>query len=149
MISLSNKVATVVLLSALLVTGLSVVQAAVDEHAAHHPAADGKVATDTATTPAAAPTDTMTNMKKMQGQMSAIRATKDPKERAKLMDEHMKTMQNTMQMMQQEKDCMMMGDGGMNRGMMKDGESAGGMSMMQGMMEQMMQHQKAMQGTDK
>jgi hypothetical protein len=88
-------------------------------------------------------------MKKMQGQMSAIRATKDPKERAKLMDEHMKTMQNTMQMMQQEKGCMMMGKGGMDSGMMKDGESAGGMSMMQGMMEQMMQHQKAMQGTDK
>lgn len=134
MISLYRKTATAALLS-LSVIGFSTVHAAADEHAAHHPATDTKAATDTP----AAPADAMANMKTMQEQMSAIRATKDPKGRAKLMDEHMKTMQNTMKLMQQDKGCMMMDKGG----------SSGGMGMMQMMMEQMMQHQKAMQGSDK
>jgi len=145
MIRLSHKTATAALLS-LLVAGFSAVHAAPDEHAAHHPAADSKAATDT---PPAAPAGAMANMKTMQEQMSAIRAAKDPKQRAKLMDEHMRTMQSTMQMMQQDKGCMMMGKEGMAGGAMKDGESGGGMSMMQMMMDQMMQHQKAMQGSDK
>lgn len=71
--------------------------------------------------------------------MAAIHAAKDPKERAKLMDEHMLTMQSTMQMMKQGSGCSMMEKDGMK----------GDMGMMHMMMEQMMQHQKAMQGSEK
>jgi len=143
MISLSNKLTVTVLFSTLMIAGIGVALAAADEHAGHHPAADVIATTTSAPTPAAAPADAMANMKKMQGQMAAIRAAKDPKERTKLMDEHLQTMQSTLQMMQQDKGCMMGGD------MMKGGESGGGMKMMPMMMEQMMQHQKAMQGSDK
>jgi hypothetical protein len=36
------------------------------------------------------------NMKRMQDEMAAIRAAKDPKEKERLMDEHMKTMESSM-----------------------------------------------------
>lgn len=62
-----------------------------------------------ATSPAAAAGDTtrygqqlaevQANMEKMQEEMAAIRATKDPTERQKLMQTHMATMQATMGLM--------------------------------------------------
>lgn len=55
--------------------------------------------------------------KKMQAQMERLSKTKDPKERQKILDEHWKTMHEGMDMM--------MGRGGMGRGMMM-----GGMGMM-------------------
>ena len=79
----------------------------------------------------------MPNMRKMQDQMARIHAARDPRERARLMDEHMKTMQSTLGMMN-DGGCMM------GEGMMGGGKGTG-TNMMQMMMDQMMQHQKAMQ----
>ena len=59
------------------------------------------------------------NMRKMQTQMEQIRATKDDKERERLMDEHMKTMREGMGMMRN------MG-GGMMQGMTDGGARSGG-----------------------
>ena len=99
-----------------------------------------------------------TNMKDMQAQMEKIRATTDPKERRKLMDAHMLSMQECMTTMRgQDKPMMMGGDQG--GGMPKDGSQAkaggdmmqhhqmmqGRMGMMQMMMEQMLQHMQVMQ----
>lgn len=109
---------------------------AADEQAAHQQAGDAG---------AAASADAMAGMQKMREQMAAIRATKDPKERARLMEEHMQVMQSTMRQMRQDSGCMMMGDG---TGMMSR-QGAGGMNMMQMMMEQMQQHQEAMRGAGK
>ncbi len=84
-------------------------------------------------------------MKLMQAQMDKLRQTTDPKEREKLLAEHMKSMHEGMQMMR--------GAGGGMMGMMGGGQAAGGqgmqmmegrMDMMQMMMEQMMQHQQMM-----
>ena len=89
-------------------------------------------------------------MKTMQAQMDKIRQTTDPKERDKLFAEHMKSMQEGMQMMRG------MGGGMMGGGMMGGGQRGGGqsaqmmegrMDMMQMMMEQMMQHEQMMQRT--
>src|SRR6266568_3780512 len=94
------------------------------------------------------------HMKKMQDIMTRLQKTTDPAERKKLMEEHTKEMQEGMQMMR-----------GMGGGMMgqapKDGAAKSGprgrgaplspemmerrMDMMQMMMEQMMEHQKAEQ----
>jgi hypothetical protein len=100
-------------------------------------------------------------MKTMQAQMDKLRATTDPAERQKLMQEHMATMQEAM------KD--MRGMGGPTMGMMGGGMMGGGpaskapsgkppgspdqrmrmmeqrMDMMQMMMDQMMQHEEMMQ----
>ncbi len=97
------------------------------------------------------------HMKKMQDLMARLQKTTDPAERRKLMDEHTKEMQEGMQMMR-----------GMGGGMMgqapKDGAAKPGMGrgapmspetmerrmdMMQMMMEQMMQRQKALEGAPK
>lgn len=48
------------------------------------------------------------NMKRMQEQMSQIRAAGDPKERERLMDEHMKTMEQSVSMMKGMMNCGMM-----------------------------------------
>jgi hypothetical protein len=40
------------------------------------------------------------NMKRMQDEMATIRATSDPKEKERLMEEHLKTMEQSMSMMQ-------------------------------------------------
>ena len=92
----------------------------------------------------------MANMKAMQAQMARIRSTTDPKEREKLMQEHMKSMQDNMAKMR-----------GMGGGMMGGMASKGGdetkhhammeqrMDMMQMMMEQMLEHQKAMHAPPK
>lgn len=83
------------------------------------------------------------HMKKMQAQMEAIRTAKTPEERKRLMDEHMKSMQEHMASM-----------GGMSGSppadpaqRMRSMEMR--MDMMQGMMEQMLQHQQATQGQGK
>jgi periplasmic protein CpxP/Spy len=79
----------------------------------------------------------MDNMKKMKDQMAQLQAAKDPKEREKLMQDHMQTMQETMKMMHDSK------------GMMADRKGGKPMHMMQMMMDQMMEHQKAMQDMGK
>jgi len=56
-----------------------------------------------------------TNMKRMQEQMAQIRSNPDAKARERLMDEHMKTMQETMSLM----DRMMEQHMGMMRMMMR------------------------------
>lgn len=102
----------------------------------------------------------MANMEKMQQQMEKIQATSDPKERQKLMQEHMQAMQENMKAMRGM--CGPMGSGqpgGMSMGKHKD--MKGGdmmkqhdmmekrMDMMQMMMEQMVQHQKAQESAPK
>ena len=101
--------------------------------------------------------DMQAAMTKMQEQMQKIRATTDPKERQKLMLEHMSTMRNAM--------GTMMKMGGPGTGMMPGGGMMGGpsatpapgdvpgrmgmmeqrMGMMQMMMDQMMQHEDMME----
>ena len=94
------------------------------------------------------------NIKKMQHQMDMIATTTDPKERQKLMQEHMQTMQETMKAMRSMGGPTMKG-GGMAMGDKKGGGMMGGdvkarqdgmekrMDMMQMMMEQMMQRDPA------
>ena len=98
------------------------------------------------------------NMKAMQAQMAKIRATTDPKERQKLMQAHMQAMQDGMKAMHGMGEPMMKGDS-QPGGMAQDGKKdmAGGgmmkhhqmmedrMNMMQMMMDQMLQHQQAME----
>lgn len=72
-------------------------------------------------------------MKSMQAQMDQIRRNTDPREREKLLAEHMRSMQEGMQMMR--------GMGGQHGAEMMQGR----MDMMQMMMEQMLEHQKMMQ----
>ncbi len=95
-------------------------------------------------------------LKDMQAQMDKIRQTSDPKEREKLLAEHMKSMEEGMQMMRgMGGGTMGMMGGGAGGGMMGGGQRGSGgqspqmlerrMDMMQMMMEQMMQHQEMMQ----
>ena len=105
-----------------------------------------------------------TNMTLMQSQMDTIRATTNPKERQKLMQTHMQTMQESMAMMHNMGKPMMMdhdqgggmamsgdkgkpGDKGMMGGdMMKHHQMMEErMGMMQTMMDQMLQHQQMME----
>jgi hypothetical protein len=102
------------------------------------------------------------NMKEMQLQMEKIQATSDPKERQKLMQEHMQSMQENMKEMHGMGGSMMM-SGDQRGGVAKDDHkdmAKGGMmkhhdmmekrmDMMQMMMEQMVQHQKAQETTPK
>jgi len=94
------------------------------------------------------------NMKKMQQQMQELQTTTDPKERKKLMQVHMQTMQENMKAMRGMGGPMMKG-GGMMMGGKKGGAADGHMmqrhemienrmDMMQTMMEQMMQHVQMM-----
>jgi hypothetical protein len=95
------------------------------------------------------------NMKEMQRDMERIHATTDPKERQKLLQEHMQAMQQGMKTMHGMAGPMMAGGGP------QDGTAAGGhkdmaagemmqhhqameqrIDMMQMMMEQMMQHEQ-------
>lgn len=92
----------------------------------------------------------MRNMQTMRGQMAQLRATSDPKLRTKLLDEHMKMMQSTLQLMMANHGGCPMGGGMAAGGMMNRGAMQGGMgggNMMQMMMDQMMQHQSAMHGS--
>jgi len=103
------------------------------------------------------------HMKKMMQQMQAIHATDDPEKRDKLLQEHMQSMHEGMQMMRSMGGGMMKGmmgegGGGMMKGMMGKGDTGmmkrgdkdmrhqmleQRMDMMQMMMEQMMQHREA------
>lgn len=83
------------------------------------------------------------NMQLMHAQMLQLQATKDPATRAKLLEEHMRTMQATMPMMG-GRAAPMRGAAGMGPGMMRGGMMGNG-QMMRMMMEQMVQHQQAMQ----
>lgn len=105
-----------------------------------------------------------TNMTLMQSQMDTIHATTNPKERKTLMQAHMQTMQESMAMMRSMSKPMPM-DGSQGGGMAMGGDKGqpgdkgmmGGdmmkrhqmmeerMGMMQTMMEQMLQHQQAME----
>ena len=126
---------------------------AVDEHhpdepkkpAATKPAAKALAKPPAGAKPGAAMMDMgkmQEQMKQMQAQMEKIRATSDPKERQRLLAEHMKAMHEGMGMMQG-----MMG-GGMGMGM-GPGPRADAMEkrmdMMQMMMQQMMEHEQAEQ----
>ncbi|MDE2280018.1 MAG: hypothetical protein KGK04_10620 [Xanthomonadaceae bacterium] len=95
------------------------------------------------------------NMQTMREQMAKLHATTDPKRRARLLDEHLATMQATMQLMMANRGGCPAGGGMMGRGPMggggmmgkgMTGPGQGGMGMMQMMMEQMVQHQNAMRG---
>ena len=105
-----------------------------------------------------------TNMTLMQSQMDTIHATTNPKERQKLMQAHMQTMQDSMAMMRSMSKPMPMdgsqGGGmamGADKGKPSDKGMMGGdmmkhhqmmeerMGMMQTMMEQMLQHQQVME----
>lgn len=96
-------------------------------------------------------------MKAMQVQMDKIRQTRDPKEREKLLAEHMKSMEEGMRLMRGMGGGMMggIGDGRMTSGGAMMGGKGGGaqspqmmenrMDMMQMMMDQMMEHMQMMQ----
>lgn len=109
-------------------------------------------------------TEMQAKMAAMQLQMDKIHATTEPKERQKLMQAHMQTMQECMAMMRNMSTPMKMdggqGDGmamGADKGMPGDKGMMGGgmmqhhqmmeerMGMMQMMMDQMLQHQQAME----
>ena len=94
----------------------------------------GQQAKPPASTPAGKMPEMMT---RMHEQMSQIQATADPKERERLMQEHMKTMHESMPMMQGMKEGA--GPGGAQR---MDAMSRR-MDMMEQMMQQMLEHQKA------
>ena len=106
------------------------------------------------------------HMKRMQDIIAKLQKTTDPAERQKLVSEHTKEMQEGMQLMRSMGGGMMQGmmGGGMMGDAPKDGAGKPGMGrrapippemmerrmdMMQMMMEQMMQHQRALEGTPK
>ena len=146
-----------------------------EDHAAHHPGADQSQAAPVPNSfryplegydkAAAMRMDKMQErMKKMQEQMEKIHSAKNTQERQKLMQEHMQSMQEGMKMMgrmgggmkggdmmakakkDQGKSMTDAGDGmGMCMMMMKQKSAEFRMDMMQKMMEQMIEHEKAEQ----
>jgi hypothetical protein len=98
---------------------------------AHHP---GEQAKPAASAPAGKMPEMMT---RMQGQMKQIHATTDPKERARLMDEHMKAMHESMPMTRG------MEEGSGMSGAQRMDAMGRRMDMMEQMMQQMLEHQKA------
>lgn len=128
--------------------------AAADPHAGHGAAAAAPSA-DAAQPPAAVSQEGK-HMQMMQGhaqkmreQMAKIRAAKDPKERQKLMSEHMTAMREGMKMLKGAPGCAMM-SGMAAKGMGQDKMDMGNMmschqmmekkmEMMQGMMEGLME----------
>jgi hypothetical protein len=73
---------------------------------AHHPDAAKTPPAAAPARPAAKGMDGMGHMQeRMHEQMSQIRAATDPKDRERLMAEHMKTMQESMSMMQGMMNC--------------------------------------------
>ena len=121
-----------------LCTGVFSAMAIADD--AHHP--DEKTqAVPAKPAPRTAPSSTdstamQANMKRMHEQMAQIQAAPDPKERQRLMDEHMKTMRESMSKM----------NGMMSAGKPMDSRERMDMmerqmGMMQMMMQQMMDHE--------
>jgi hypothetical protein len=164
-----------ILLSTLIATALAVpVAYGVDEH---HPdkAASSAKASPSTKAPRSAPkppideksmAQMQDHMKKMQDIMARLQKTNDPAERQKLMAEHTKAMYEGMQAMRGMGGGMMQGmmGAGMMGGAQKDGAGKPGMGrdapmplemmgrrvdMMQMMMEQMMEHQKAQESAPK
>ena len=91
------------------------------------------------------------NMAAMQAQMEKIHATTNPKERQKLMQAHMQTMQESMAMMESMSKPMIM-DGGQPGGMAMGGDMMKHhqmmqerMGMMTTMMQQMLDHLQVME----
>jgi len=91
------------------------------------------------------------NMAEMQAQMEKIHATTNPKERRKLMQAHMQTMQESMAMMESMSKPMIM-DGGQPGGMAMGGDMMKHhqmmqerMGMMTTMMQQMLDHLQVME----
>ena len=151
-----------------------VAQAADEEdHSAHHPDAGQQQAAPAQGDKAAGMNmeKMQEKMKKMQEQMEKIHAATDPAERRKLMKEHMQSMQEGMKMMgrmgggmkggdmmakaKKDQDGPMMEDGGGDKGGMMGGmmmkkhkKMEDRMDMMQMMMEQMIEHEKAEQDTE-
>ena len=141
---------------------LPIAQAADEEdHSAHHPGAGQEQADPAADDKAAGmKMDKMQKkMKKMQDLMAKIQSTDDPKERQKLMEEHMESMRDGMKMMRGmggkpkgehpaegggEKDT---DKGGMMGGMMmkKHQMMEDRLDAMQKMMEQILEHEAAEQ----
>ena len=91
-----------------------------EDHAAHHPGADPNQAAPVQDDKAAGMKmeKMQEKMKKMQEQMSKIQSTADPKERQKLVEEHMQSMREGMKMIGA------MG-GGMKAGGMMDKKKTG------------------------
>jgi len=77
-------------------------QPAQEDHSAHHPP-DGAAGAAAAAPAAAAPSAAKVSeqMKKMQEMHKRMQAARTPAERQALMDEHMKTIQSSMEMMRQ------------------------------------------------
>ena len=160
-----NNLTISVFLASLL--ALPMAQAADEEdHAAHHPGADQSQAAPAQDDKAAGMKmeKMREKMKKMQEQMSKIQSATDPKERQKLMEDHMQSMREGMKMMGAMGGGMKGGGmmdkkkkgepktdggdkmGGMQMGMMKHHKMMEErMDMMQMMMEQMMEHEGAEQ----
>lgn len=157
-----KKLTTLLALSALLVLPMAAI--AEEDHAAHHPDS-GEAAADTMN-PDGATMGMDRQMQKMQDLMARIRETADPKERMRLMQEHMQAMHEGMKMMGSMRGGMggMMGDrkgpaakegkagaaqqggsakaGGMKGGMMKRHKMMQQrMDRMESMMEQMLEHE--------
>jgi hypothetical protein len=145
------------------ILALPIAQAADEEdHSAHHPGA-GQEQADTAPDNKAAgmKMDKMQErMKKMQDLMSKIHSTSDPKERQRLMEEHMDSMRDSMKMMRGMGKDMMgkkhkgdrpAGDGADKDGMMgcmmmkKHQMTEDRIDMMQKMMEQIIEREAAEQ----
>jgi outer membrane murein-binding lipoprotein Lpp len=102
-----------------------------EEHKAHHPAAESATAVD--------PAKFNQQMKAMQDMHQKMMAAKTPAERAALMKDHMKTMQEGMAMMGQMGGGPMMGQKGGGMPMQGGGMSStpGGPSMQKDMMRRM------------
>jgi len=110
-----------------------------DEHAAHHPPSAAADASPSA--PAPGSMDSM--MKSMREMHDKMMAAKTPEERAQLMQEHMKLMQDGASMMGRMHGKGGMG-GGMGGGMPMSPESMGKRMDMMEMMMQMMVDREAM-----
>lgn len=82
------------------------------------------------------------DIEKMQQQMNEIARTTDPKQRLKLMQEHMRAMEANMKAMRAMGNASPKGGGDMQK---RQDMMERRMDMMQDMMEQMMQRDKAMQ----
>lgn len=107
-----------------------------DEHAAHHPPG--------AASPLQPPAGYEQQVKTMQEMHQKMAAAKTPEERAALMRDHMKTMQDGMAMMGQMRGMMgggMMGGTGMGAG---KGPAGGGMPMDADMMKRRMEMMEMM-----
>jgi outer membrane murein-binding lipoprotein Lpp len=102
-----------------------------EEHKAHHPAAESATAVD--------PAKFNQQMKAMHDMHQKMMAAKTPAERAALMKDHMRTMQDGMVMMGQMSGGPMMGQKGSGMSMQGGGMSStpGGPSMQKDMMQRM------------